>query len=56
MEQLAQEVEYVFRCPVCLRYGVIDLEQLEGKVSIICSFCNWHGYKSDADKIKDQST
>jgi len=34
-----------FECPECKGRGNVDREQYEGKVSIICVNCGWHGYR-----------
>jgi acetyl-CoA carboxylase beta subunit len=33
--------EYWFRCPSCLTLGVIDDDQVNGRVSIMCD-CGYH--------------
>ena len=43
-------VLYWFRCPSG-HLGTIDQEQKEGKVSIICDQCSFHGYISDGQYI-----
>jgi hypothetical protein len=36
-------VWWVF-CPKCERTGMADRDQIEGRVSLICDNCGWHGY------------
>lgn len=40
-----------FRCPGCNGLGTIDLEQYDGKVSIVCAHCDWHGYRRNGEKV-----
>ena len=43
----------LFRCPICKKSGVIDLDQFHGRVSIVCGqasvalggFCEYHETK-----------
>lgn len=35
----------LFRCPSCKGTGGIDEEQFQGKVSIVCPFCDYHETK-----------
>lgn len=32
------------QCPGCDAWGDVDADQLEGRVSLVCSECDWHGY------------
>lgn len=38
------------KCPSCGSIGKIDREQFEGKISIICSTCDWH----ETHDLRDQ--
>jgi hypothetical protein len=34
-------------CPGCYIWADLDEDQAEGKVSMICPECGWHGYIND---------
>ena len=39
-----ENIEYWFKCPDCKGRGTVDLDQYQGKVSIVCE-CGFHGYR-----------
>lgn len=48
-EELAWE-----RCPRCKSLGRIDRDQEEEKVSIVCSECGHHYYRTADKRLEDQ--
>jgi len=44
------EKEATIECPECERYGTIDWDQLNGKVSIVCD-CGYHETHDLTDQI-----
>lgn len=42
---MTEEKLHWFKCPKCGSLGRVDEEQNEGRMSIVCTECGWHGYK-----------